>query len=132
MEYARYFNYAGVQVKNENEGKNIPYLGLASKKTEGRIFVSSVARNSAAWVDGINVNDELISIDGTPIEAAVERMPAITDKKVGDEVVIRVARDGMLKDIKVTLKATPNVKLVGVIDEDASELQKAVRKAVLF
>lgn len=132
LEYARYFNFAGVQVKNENEGKNIPYLGLASKKTEGRIFVSSVARNSAAWVDGINVNDELISVDGTPIEAAVERMPAITGKRVGDEVVIRVARDGMLKDIKVTLKATPNVKLVGVIDEDASELQKAVRKAVLF
>ncbi|MET4547638.1 putative metalloprotease with PDZ domain [Pedobacter africanus] len=132
IEYAKYFDYAGVKVTNENEGKNIPYLGVASKKTEGRMFVSAIARNSAAWVDGINVNDELISVDGTPIESAIDRMPAITSKKVGDVVEIRVARDGMLKDIKVKLKATTNVKLAGVIDENATELQKAVRKAVLF
>lgn len=132
IEYAKYFNYAGVRVKDENEGKNIPYLGVASKKTEGRMFISAIARNSAAWVDGLNVNDELISVDGTPIEAAVERMPAITGKNVGDVVEIRVVRDGIVKDIKVKLKATPSVKLAGVIDESATELQKAVRKAVLF
>lgn len=127
-EYKKYFDYAGIKVTNENENKSSPYLGVTSKKTEGRMFISAVLRNSAAWVDGLNVNDELISIDGTPIEAAVERMPAITGKNVGDVVVIKVARDGMLKDIKVTLKNNPNIKLVGAIDEQAGELQKKVRQ----
>ena len=127
-EYAKYFGYAGINVKNELEGKSTAYLGVTSKKIEGRMFVSAVLRNSAAWVDGINANDELISIDGVPIEAAVERMPAISSKKVGDVVVIKVARDGQLKDIKVTLKNYHGIKLVGEIDEQASELQKKVRK----
>lgn len=127
-EYKKYFGYVGVKVTNEYEGKSSPYLGVTSKKTEGRMFIAAVLRNSAAWVDGLNVNDELISIDGIPIEAAVERMPVIAGKKVGDVVVIKVARDGMLKDIKVRLKNNPNIKLVGEIDEQANELQKKVRQ----
>jgi predicted metalloprotease with PDZ domain len=131
IEYDKYFGYAGIKVKNDNEGNNAPYLGTASKKTEGRIFISVISRNSSAWVDGLNVNDELISVDGTPIEAAVERMPAITGKKAGDVVVVRVVRDGKVKDIKVTLKANPNLKLVAELDGNASELQMKVRKAWL-
>ena len=127
-EYKKYFDYVGVKVTNEYEGKSSPYLGVTSKKTEGRMFISAVLRNSAAWVDGLNVNDELISIDGIAIEAAVERMPVIASKKVGDTVVIKVARDGMLKDIKVTLRNNPNIKLVGEIDGQANDLQKKVRQ----
>lgn len=127
-EYKKYFDYAGVNVTNENEGKSSPYLGVTSKKIEGRMFISNILRNSAAWVDGLSANDELISVDGTPIETPVERMPAVTGKNVGDVVVIKVARDGMLKDIKVTLKNNPNIKLVGEINEQANDLQKKVRQ----
>ena len=127
-EYAKYFGYAGIKVVDELEGKSSPYLGVTSKKTEGRIFISAIVRNSAAWVDGLSVNDELISIDGTPIEAAVERMPAITGKKVGDVVVIRVARDGQLRDFKVTLKNYHGIRLSGEIDGQATPLQKKVRE----
>lgn len=127
-EYAKYFGYAGIKVVNELEGKSSPYLGVTSKKTEGRIFISAIVRNSAAWVDGLSVNDELISIDGTPIEAAVERMPAITGKKVGDVVIIRVARDGQLRDFKVTLKNYHGIRLSGEIDGQATALQKKVRE----
>ncbi|WEK18831.1 MAG: PDZ domain-containing protein [Candidatus Pedobacter colombiensis] len=128
-EYAKYFGYAGIKVTNELEGKSSPYLGVTSKKTEGRMFITSIMRNTAAWVDGLSVNDELISIDGTPIESAVERMPAISSKKVGDVVVIKVARDGVIRDFNVTLKNYPGIKLVGEIDGNASELQTKVRKA---
>lgn len=128
IEYGKYFGYAGIKVKNDNEGKSVPYLGTASKKIEGGIFISVISRNSSAWVDGLNVNDELISIDGTPIEAAVERMPAITEKKVGDVVVIRVVRNSKVKDIKVTLKANPNLKLVAELDGNANDLQKKIRQ----
>ncbi len=127
-EYKKYFDYVGVKVTNENEGKSNPYLGVTSKKIEGRMFISAVLRNSAAWVDGLSANDELISIDGIPIDDKVEHMPAVTGKNVGDVVVIQVARDGMLKDIKVKLKNNPNIKLVGEIDEQANELQKKVRR----
>lgn len=124
IEYEKYFGYAGIKVRNENEGKVIPYLGLASKKTEGRIIVSSVSRNSPAWVDGINVNDELISADGVPIESSID----LGDRKVGDAITIRVIRDGVVRDFKVTLKANTSLKLQGEMDPNASEAQLKVRK----
>lgn len=127
-EYMKYFDYVGVKVTDENEGKSVPYLGVTSKKIEGRMFISNILRNTAAWVDGLSANDELISIDGTPITSAVERMPEVTNKRVGDVVVIKVGRDGILKEIRVTLKNNPNIKLAGKVDEHASDLQKKVRQ----
>lgn len=128
VEYDKYFGYAGITIKNQNEGNNIPYIGVASKKTEGRIIISAISRNSAAWVDGLNVNDEVISVDGVGVEAALERMPVITSKKPGDVVTVKVKRDGIEKDIKITLKASPNIKLVGEIQNNAPESQVLVRK----
>ncbi|TDO19628.1 M61 family metallopeptidase [Pedobacter duraquae] len=127
-DYTTYLGYAGVQVNNANAGKSIPYLGVASKKTEGKIMITSVARNSAAWVDGINVNDEIISINDVPVEAAIERMPVITGSKVGDVLKVTLKRDGTTRDFKVTLKASPNIKLVSQIDPNATDAQKAVLK----
>jgi len=125
--YDKYFGYAGIKVKNENEGKSVPYLGVTSVKKEGRIFITAVSRNSAAWTDGLNVNDEILSIDGSPVESSVERMPAITGKNVGDVVQINVGRDGIQRTFKVTLKANPNLKLVPVAAEASAE-QLQVRK----
>ncbi len=128
VDYNTYFGYAGVTVKNENAGKNEPYLGVASRKVEGRMFITAVSRNSPAWLDGLNAGDELISINDVPVEAAIERMPELTGKKVGDVVNIKVGRDGKVLDLKVTLKANPNIKLVAEINENASAAQKAVLK----
>ena len=128
VEYDKYFGYAGISVKNQNEGNSIPYIGVASKKTEGRIIISAISRNSAAWVDGLNVNDEVISVDGVGVEAALERMPVITSKKPGEVVTVKVRRDGIEKDIKLTLKASPNIKLAAEIQGNAPESQVLVRK----
>jgi predicted metalloprotease with PDZ domain len=128
VDYKTYFAYAGVTVKDDNEGKSTPYLGVASRKTEGRMFITAVSRNSAAWTAGLNVNDELLSINGVPVEASIERMPELTSKKVGDVVNIKVGRDGKVIDFAVTLKASPSIRLVAKIDENATPAQKAVLK----
>lgn len=128
IDYGKYFAYAGIKVTNENEGKSVPYLGVASRRTEGSVFITAVSRNSAAWVSGLNVNDQLISIDGNPAEALIERMPAITEKKVGDVINVVVKRDGVVREFKVTLKANPNMKLITMMDDQASPAQLQVRK----
>lgn len=128
IDYKKYFALAGVNVTDENEGKSIPYFGASTAKKDGKVMVSSVVRNSGAWVDGINVNDEIISIDGIPAEASVEKMPVITSKNVGDMVKVAVKRDGLEQTIYVRLKASNTVKLKAVINEDASETQKAALK----
>lgn len=131
IDYAKYFGYAGIRVVNENEGKNVPYLGLATKKQEGRVMITAVSRNSGSWIGGLNVNDEIISVDGNPVEAAVDKMPEITRKNVGDPVTFTVRRDGIVKDITITLGANKSVKLTATLDENATDLQKAVRRGWL-
>jgi predicted metalloprotease with PDZ domain len=128
-DYVKYFGYAGVNVKNENEGKSIPYLGVSSRKIEGKIYIASISRHSAAWVAGLNVNDEVVSVDGVPVEAVIERMPVITSKKPGDVIKVDVIRDGVNKSIPVTLTASPNIKLVAEINPNATPQQVAVRKS---
>lgn len=131
IEYAKYFAYAGITITDENAGKNLPYLGVASKKIEGRIMVTSVSRGSAAWEVGLNVNDEVISVNSVPVEASIELMPTVTTKNVGDVITVMIRRDGIVRDIKLTLKANPNVKLLATLDPNPSQLQQKVRDKVL-
>ncbi len=127
-DYKTYFAYAGINVKNANEGVSVPYLGIASRKTEGKLYITAISRNSAAWVDGLNVNDELISLNDVPVQAPLDRMPELTSRKVGDVLKVTVIRDGITKNINVTLKANPNIALVAEISGSASAAQKAVLK----
>jgi predicted metalloprotease with PDZ domain len=128
VDYKTYFGYAGIDVKNANEGLSVPYLGLASRKTEGKIYITAISRNSAAWVGGLNVNDEIISLNDVPAETPLEQMSELTSRKVGDVLKVTVIRDGITKNINVKLKANPNIALVTQINESASAQQKAVFK----
>lgn len=131
IEYAKYFAYAGVDVVNENEDKNLPYFGASAGRSAagaGKVIIGSVSRGSGAWNGGINVNDEIVSIDGAPAEIAIERMSQITSKKVGDVVKVSILRDGLKKDLDVTLTRNPTVRFKTTIKDDATAQQMVVRK----
>jgi C-terminal processing protease CtpA/Prc len=72
-----------------------------------RVVVATVIRGSSAWDDGINVNDEIIAVDGKPVDS---REPLFADKKTGDKIAVKLVRDGLEKDITVTLKKANTVK----------------------
>ncbi|CAM4133668.1 Predicted metalloprotease, contains C-terminal PDZ domain [Pedobacter westerhofensis] len=128
IEYAKYFGYAGIKVQNENEGKNLPYLGIATRASDGHVSIIAVSRDSGAWKDGLNVNDEVISIDGADAEPNVNGMGVLAGKKVGDVITVKIKRDFLDKEIKVTLRANPNVSLVPSIPEGVTEGQRNVLK----
>lgn len=127
VEYSKYFGYAGIKLKDENEGKSVAYLGIATRRTEGHTMISAVSRNSGAWVDGLNAGDEVVGVDNVPVDGVVEKMALWSGKKVGDEVGFKILRNGLEKEITVRLKANPNVKLVPAMEEGGiSEEQRAV------
>jgi len=128
IEYEKYFSYAGVAVKDLYKGNDTPYLGAASKRVEGSVVITKIIRGTAAWDGGLNVNDEVLSVEGLPVEAAIDRMYAITSRKPGDLITIVVRRDGLIKTVGLRLKANPNVKIEATIDPAASPEQVTVRK----
>lgn len=128
IEYAKYLAYAGVDMVNENEGKSIPYFGATAARGTGKVIVASVTRGSGAWNGGVNVNDEIVAVDGVPAEMNLERMPQITNKKVGDVVKVSIVRDGLKKELDVTLTANDAVRFKTNLNSNATQMQLAVRK----
>ena len=128
IEYAKYFGYAGIKVQNEYEGTNLPYLGIAARGTNGHLIIGAVSRDSGAWKDGLNVGDEINSVDGAEAEPSIAGMSVLQQKKVGDVVTFKVKRDLLDKEIKVTLTANPNVRLVPSMAEGITADQRNVLK----
>lgn len=107
IDFNKYFNYVGFKLVDEWANRNEPYLGLATSIKEGKIIITNVARGSAAWTDGLNVNDEIIGIDDARV---TDLDKIIASKKVNDVINLLISRDGLLKTIKLTLRKNPSVK----------------------
>ena len=133
IDYNKYLGYAGLSISDEDTGKNEPYLGAATVLKDGKISISNVARGSAAWTGGLNVNDEILAIDdyrvnnvSDPRISEVEKL--IANKRVGDKINVLVSRDGFLKAIETTLSRNPNVKYRISAVDNATAAQLSVRK----
>jgi len=107
VDYNKYLGYAGYQITDEAADTNDPSLGIMTANSGGKIFVTSVLRDGSAWVDGINVNDEITSVDGIPVTDANS---ILANKKVGDKLSITINRDGLSLVLPVTLLRNSLVK----------------------
>ena len=88
---------------DKNAEKNETYLGVEMRG--GGIKVTSVVRDSPAYNDGLNVNDEILQIDGSKPD---DINKLIVSKKIGDIIEVKVRRDGLEKKYNITLQRNPN------------------------
>ncbi len=107
IDYNHYLNYAGYQIVDENAGRNEPALGLTFARVPNRILVTAVQRGTAAWIDGINVNDEITAIDGNPVNDA---SALLAGKQTGDKINVSLLRDARPLTLPVTLLKNTQVK----------------------
>ena len=124
IDYAQILGYAGLALENTAAEKNEPYLGAYTSAKDGKITVTGVSRNSPAWTGGLNVNDEIIGLDGYRV-TDLDKMLAL--KKTGDKISFLVSRDGVLKNIELTLVRNPNPRNRIVPVDKPTSLQLAVR-----
>ncbi|MEO8886333.1 MAG: PDZ domain-containing protein [Mucilaginibacter sp.] len=124
IDYNKYLQYAGYKLADEYAGSNDPALGISTAVSGGKVIVAAVARGSAAWIDGINVNDELVSINGTPLTTT---NGILNGKKPGDRLTIVVNRDGLPITLNVTLLRNTRVKYKVEPLDNLSDQQITVR-----
>jgi predicted metalloprotease with PDZ domain len=70
-------------------------------------MVTNVIRGTAAWIDGINVNDEITAVDDNKV---TDMTTLLNGKKPGDQIKVSVLRDGQPLDLPVTLLKKTQVK----------------------
>ena len=121
IKYDKYLGYAGYKLVDQLASTNDADLGVA---VNTRNIITTVFRDGAGWVDGLNVGDQITNVDDTP----VTDLSAIKGKKVGDKIVVTVSRDGQAFKIPVTLKRNDNVKYTITELPNATAEQLAVRK----
>jgi len=100
FDYPTIFGYAGYKLET-NTNTN-PSLGISSSGN----FIKRVIRNGSAYEGGLNVNDEIISIDGYRVKNNISEL--ISDKKVGDKVAITISRDNIIQTLDIVLKERGN------------------------
>ncbi len=107
IDYKKYLGYAGYTLYDELAESNDPGLGIALAGNNGKKIVTAVLRGGAGWIDGINVNDELVAIDGTPV---TDINTMLNGKKPGDKISVSVNRDGLPLTLPVTILRNNRVK----------------------
>ncbi|GAB3324662.1 PDZ domain-containing protein [Hymenobacter humi] len=99
LDYATALGYAGLALNVSPLNPN-GTLGAAFSNRTGRLLVAAVKRDGAAWTGGLNVNDEVLLINGAA--PGDETMKQLVNSPVGTEIKLQVRRDGLPREI--TLK----------------------------
>lgn len=79
-------------------------LDLKLENRRGAL-ISAVVGDSPAKEAGLKKNDVIIAVDGKPIDDADDLTEAISAHADGDEITVRIVRDGSEQDVKVTLES---------------------------
>ncbi len=124
LPYADIFNLAGLGLDSTTEKS--AYLGTRLREKNGRVVITRISEDSPAWKAGLNVNDELIALDGFRVKSASPQY--LGEKVPGDRIVCTVSRNGILRDIHLTIGFTPTaVKSLTQVTEPSKQ-QKLVFK----
>ncbi|GGG01579.1 peptidase M61 [Pontibacter amylolyticus] len=107
-DYNQYFEAAGLRLVNQNEGVLNLNWGAGTALENGRTIVKTVARGSSTYEGGLNVNDELIAIEGYRVESDIS--PLISGRAIGDQVPVTVVRDGKLLELQIPIVADKSVR----------------------
>jgi predicted metalloprotease with PDZ domain len=119
-DYRNLFNEFGFTWTNTNEGKSIPYLGFTA--VAGKII--SVYRGASAYMNGLNVGDEIVSVNKANFEG-LDKL--LADKKVGDTILFTVKRDGLERSFVVPVQQSPLLAFSLTDQKTLNENQKKLR-----
>ncbi len=82
------------------------WLGLSTRNVDGRLVVTEVRRGTPAYAAGLNVDDEILAMNGFRVRA--DQLAArLGQYQPGDRVALLVARRDELRTIEAVFGAEP-------------------------
>lgn len=113
------------KTKKEQEGA---YLGARYAEEQGKVVVTHVTRDTEAWVDGLDIGDEIIAFRGLRIHSPKALDLQLELCQPGDDVPILVGREERVVELRVTMQnyPVPIYKIVSV--DNPTNVQLEIRK----
>jgi S1-C subfamily serine protease len=76
--------------------------------TQEGVLIFDVPEGSAAAKAGVQPGDVLLEIDGAKVDSVEDLYTALREKKPGDQVTLKVLRDGQETTLTATLESRPS------------------------
>ena len=130
LDYSEALAYFGLRFRPAGTGRAGADLGALTKNDAGRLVVTGVRRGTPAMTAGVNVDDEIMAIDGVRVRAD-GLATRLAQYRAGDNVQILVARRDRLTALTATLGATPTAAWQLEVSPAANAAQLARLKAWL-
>ncbi len=114
IHYAALLAQAGYELKNTTAGKAA--IGISSQADEqGRLLVTrNTIKGSAAYEAGLDINDEILKLDATPVKTSANINAFLQHKTPGDVITIAYKHRNQEKSTPLTLKEQVSYALVPI------------------
>ena len=127
VDYAKYFAYAGLDVRfasNEVAGSS---MGLNTQMSDGKLVVSGRVSGSPAENAGLLESDVILTVDGVAATPKVLN-DMLAARKSGDQTRLKISRAGAPLDIDITLGRNAARKYEISPLADTNGLQSTIRR----
>jgi predicted metalloprotease with PDZ domain len=128
IDYARLLARAGFVVRPAAPDRaTLGDLRLDTRQKRLRIAGPTIV-GSPVYAAGLDLGDELVSIDGAPVAGSGDIDKIIAAHKPGDEVPIAFTRDGRDETTKARLIAEPRLEIVPIEQVEGQTLTDAQKR----
>jgi carboxyl-terminal processing protease len=117
--YTNFYNEQDVEDARINRSASYTKLGLELQNVSDKVVITNITKDFAADSSGLKLADEIVSIDGSPIENFVTNLSEVLNGAPNTSVALKVKRNGEIKDIvlKRKLSKPTSVPFYGMADE---------------
>jgi predicted metalloprotease with PDZ domain len=127
VDYAKYFEYAGLDVRFTTQDAPGSTLGLYTQLLDGRLVVTGMMPGSPAETGGLRETDVIVDVDGVAATPkALNDMLAA--KMPGDKTKLKIARNNVAVEAEVALARNTARKYEIAPLTNANSLQATIRR----
>jgi predicted metalloprotease with PDZ domain len=131
IDYSRILGYAGLEIRNVNPDSGKASLGAALYEKEGKLLVKNVTKGSAAYIGGLNAEDEIIAANGYRMNN--EKLTRLlAGMKPGEKLTVTVSRDDIMRTLEITLNRNTNNRYRISKKENPDPVQEKIYNKWLF
>ncbi|HEY6951955.1 MAG TPA: PDZ domain-containing protein [Bacteroidota bacterium] len=122
--WEQFLGYAGLQLETKDADPK-PWLGISTYDQDNQTRVYGVVAGSPAYDAGLDVNDEVLAMNGYKVRTN-DLTTRVAEMKAGDTVKLTVFRNNVLREFDVTLRnqEVPNYSVTQV--DHPTELQQSI------
>jgi len=120
--YQKYLDYVGVKLVILTPDISKSLLGASFQENAGKLIVKGVQRGTSAYDNGLNVDDEIIAVDGFRVNQD-KFSKYLQNIATNTKIKLLISRDDIIKELTIELKPNNSPKYFLVDDADKTPEQ---------